>query len=142
MDYARVSVGGFRITAIQAGVYYPDGGCLFGVIPKDRWAKVLPPNEANRVALNLNCYVVETGAHTVVIDTGGGIRVDGDAAVGGGLIAPFSLPDVMAEVGIDPLKVDVVISSHLHWDHCGGNATVCDGSNGPAFVNASYYCSK
>jgi glyoxylase-like metal-dependent hydrolase (beta-lactamase superfamily II) len=142
LDYARISLGGFRITAIQTGVYYPDGGCVFGVIPKDRWTKVLTANDANRVALNLNSYVVETGFHTVVIDTGGGARVDPDAPVSGGLVAPSSLPDLLAQVGIDPLKVDAVINSHLHWDHCGGNIADRHDSAGPAFPNASYYCSK
>ena len=104
LDYARISVGGFRITAIKAGMYYPDGGCVFGVVAKDRWTNVLTPNHANRVALNLNSYVVETGAHTVVIDTGGGARVDSDAPVSGGLVAPSSLPELLTQVGIDPLR--------------------------------------
>jgi glyoxylase-like metal-dependent hydrolase (beta-lactamase superfamily II) len=139
---AHISLGDFQITAIQAGVYYPDGGCMFGVIPKDRWSGVVSVNEANRVRLSLNCYVVETGEHTVVIETGGGTRVDSDAALSGGLVAPFPLPELIAHAGIDPLRVDTVINSHLHWDHCGGNLTGRNGRSDLSFPHAKYYCSK
>jgi glyoxylase-like metal-dependent hydrolase (beta-lactamase superfamily II) len=141
-DSTHISLGDFQITAIQAGVYYPDGGCMFGVVPKERWARALPPNEANRITLSLNSYVVETEEHTVVIETGGGARVDSDASVSGGLVSPFTLPELIARAGIDPLKVDTVINSHLHWDHCGGNTTSRNGRIEPSFPHAKYYCSK
>jgi glyoxylase-like metal-dependent hydrolase (beta-lactamase superfamily II) len=142
MESASVSLGSTRITAIKAGEYYPDGGCLFGVIPKDRWSKVLPSNEANRVALNLNCYLIETGTHIVLLDTGGGSKLNFKASLTGGLHAPVSVPDLLRQLGIDPLRVDVVINTHLHWDHCGGNGTVCQGAFEPNFPNATYYCSE
>lgn len=115
---------------------------MFGVVPRQHWAQVFPPNEANRIALSLNCYVIETGEHTVVIDTGGGARVANDAPLSGGLIAPHPLPELMAQDGIDPLKADVVINSHLHWDHCGGNNLSQNGRTTPSFPNAKYYCSR
>jgi glyoxylase-like metal-dependent hydrolase (beta-lactamase superfamily II) len=142
LNGARISLGDFRITAIQAGVYYPDGGCMFGVIPKEQWARIMPPNESNRIALSLNCYVVESGEHTVVLDTGGGVGVASDAPMSGGLVAALTLPELIARAGIDPSAVDIVINSHLHWDHCGGNTTVRDGRIEPAFSRAKYYCSE
>ena len=142
MEFARVSVGSSRITAIKTGVYYPDGGCLFGVIPRERWSKVLAPDERNRVELGLNCYVVETSSHTVVIDTGAGCNLDPNARPAGGFHAPAPLPELLRGLGINPLQVDVVINSHLHWDHCGGNGIVRDGAFRASFPNATYYCAK
>ena len=121
-------------------MYYPDGGCMFGVVPKERWARAFPANSANRIALSLNCYVAETGGHTIVLDTGGGVRTDPDAPLCGGLEAPLAIADLLAEAGMDPLQVDIVINSHLHWDHCGGNMT--DRGRQPSFPNAQYYCSR
>src|SRR5581483_7156203 len=80
--------------------------------------------------------------HIVVIETGGGVRVDNVAAMNGGLVARFPLPELIARAGINPLKVDVVINSHLHWDHCGGNNIFRDGCFQPSFPNAKYYCSR
>lgn len=139
---SQLTLGSFRITRIQAGTYYPDGGCLFGVVPKDRWAGILPPNDANRIPLSLNCYVVETGDHTVLVETGGGIGVDPNAPTTGGLVAPLSLPELLDGAGLDPSKVDVVINSHLHWDHCGGNTTSRGGRIAAAFPQARYYCAQ
>jgi glyoxylase-like metal-dependent hydrolase (beta-lactamase superfamily II) len=123
-------------------MYYPDGGCMFGVVPKERWARIFPPNDANRIALSLNCYVAQSAGYTVVIDTGGGNRREANAPTCGGLDAPIPIMQLLGMAGIDPLRVDVVINSHLHWDHCGGNTTGGDHAGEPSFPNAQYYCAK
>jgi hypothetical protein len=74
-----VAVGDFQVTLVRAGVYYWDGGAIFGVVPKTLWSRQLPADERNLVPLAFNCYVVETGSHTVLIETGGGDKMDARA---------------------------------------------------------------
>jgi hypothetical protein len=61
----RLALGGFEITLIQAGIYHWDGGAIFGVVPKTLWSKAAPPDELNCVAMAFNCYVIQTGDHSV-----------------------------------------------------------------------------
>ena len=72
----RITVGEFEVTLIMAGAYHWDGGALFGVVPKTLWGKHLPADERNLVPMAFNCFLVETGEHTVLIETGGGDKMD------------------------------------------------------------------
>jgi glyoxylase-like metal-dependent hydrolase (beta-lactamase superfamily II) len=133
----RIAVGDFQITLVRAGVYHWDGGAFFGVVPKTLWSKRLPADEHNLVPLAFNCYVVETGSRTVLIETGGGDKMDSRARERMKLPADLApLPDLISAQGIDPERIDTVVNSHLHWDHCGWN-TARDGS--PMFPRATYY---
>jgi glyoxylase-like metal-dependent hydrolase (beta-lactamase superfamily II) len=123
---APLSLGDFRITPVRAGSYWWDGGAMFGVVPKTLWSKYEPPDELNRIEAGFNCFVVETDAHRVLIDTGGGTRHDERARERMRLPDPPKLTEVLSSHGFDPWSIDVVINTHLHWDHCGGN-TVDEG---------------
>ena len=115
-------LGGFEITPIRDGVYWWDGGAVFGVVPKTMWSKRLPADEYNRVPLAFNCYLIRTDEHTILIETGGGDKMDARARDRMKLPPePSRLPKVIAGYGIDPESIDIVINTHLHWDHCSGN---------------------
>ena len=134
---SRIAVGDFEITLVRAGVYHWDGGALFGVVPKTLWSKQFPPDERNLVRLAFNCYVVETGEHTALIETGGGDNMDDRARERMKLPPRLDpLPDVISKQGIDPESIDIVINTHLHWDHCGWNTRREAGSARPLFPRA------
>src|SRR5690349_13978635 len=115
---SRVSVGDFEITLIRAGVYAWDGGTFFGVVPKTLWSRKMPADERNLVSLAFNCYVVQTPDHTALIETGGGDRMDDRARERMKLPSRLDpLPEIIAREGIDPERIDIVINTHLHWDH-------------------------
>jgi glyoxylase-like metal-dependent hydrolase (beta-lactamase superfamily II) len=138
---AQTKLGDFEITIVSDGPYYLDGGAMFGVVPKPLWEKRLPADAQNRVLLGLNTVIVRTGRHTVVIETGIGNKLSGkQRAI---FDAKQQLPQAFAAAGISPGEVDVVINTHLHFDHCGWNTTLTpEGQIVPTFPNARYYAHR
>jgi glyoxylase-like metal-dependent hydrolase (beta-lactamase superfamily II) len=138
---ARTHVGDFEVTVCTDGTYRLDGGAMFGVVPKPLWEKRSPADDQNRILLGLNTVVVRTGKQTVVIETGIGNKqspkmreIQGNQEL---------LPQSLAAAGIRPEEVDVVINTHLHFDHCGWNTTLHpDGSVTPTFPNARYFAHR
>ena len=130
---ASAVLGDFEITLVRDSTYWWDGGAMFGVVPKTLWSRKTPVDELNRVPLGFNCYLVRTGDHNVLIETGGGNKLDARFRERAKL-PPVAdpLPEVLARFGIDPESIDIVINSHLHWDHCGGNTV--PGPHGAAAI--------
>jgi glyoxylase-like metal-dependent hydrolase (beta-lactamase superfamily II) len=137
---SRVALGDFDITLVRAGFYWWDGGAIFGVVPKTLWIKRFEPDELNRIRLGFNCYVIRTGDHSILIETGAGDKLDAKARARMKLpeAAP-EFPEILAAAGIDPESIDIVINTHLHFDHCGGNTCLSNGGVKPAFPRARYY---
>jgi glyoxylase-like metal-dependent hydrolase (beta-lactamase superfamily II) len=100
---------------------------MFGVVPKPLWEKRIPADGRNRIPLALRCLLVETSSALVLIDTGVGNKdstkfrdiygIENASTAG----RATQLEDALAEAGYRPEDVDVVIDSHLHFDHAGGN---------------------
>jgi glyoxylase-like metal-dependent hydrolase (beta-lactamase superfamily II) len=135
---ARTTLGNFELTVCTDGTYLLDGGAMFGVVPKTLWQKRIPADDQNRILLGLNTVVVRTGRHTVVIETGIGNKQSPKMRE---IYANQELlPASLAAAGVRPEEVDIVINSHLHFDHCGWNTTLHpDGSVVPTFPNARYF---
>jgi glyoxylase-like metal-dependent hydrolase (beta-lactamase superfamily II) len=140
---SSATLGDLKIHLIRAGVYWWDGGAFFGVVPKTLWSRETPVDELNRIPAAFNCYLVRGGGHTILIETGGGDKLDTRARERMKLPPePALLPAVIAEQGFDPDEIDIVINSHLHWDHCGGNTILGPDGVRPAFPRARYYASR
>jgi glyoxylase-like metal-dependent hydrolase (beta-lactamase superfamily II) len=136
---SSIDLGDFRITLVREAVYYWDGGVLFGVVPRSLWSRKAAPDELNRIPLGFNCYVIETGDHTVLVETGGCGSLDARGRER--MKLPEStpaLPEVLARTGLDPERIDVVLNTHLHWDHSSGNTR----GGQPAFPRAVYYARR
>ena len=135
---ARAAVGDFELTVCTDGIYLLDGGAMFGVVPKPLWQKRIAADAENRIRLGLNSAVVRTGKHTVVIETGVGNKqtpkmreIFGNQEL---LLRSY------AAAGVRPDEVDIVVNTHLHFDHCGWNTTLHpDGTVTPTFRNARYF---
>ncbi len=138
---ARATHGDFELTVLSDGTYFLDGGAMFGVVPKTLWEKRAPTDEQNRILLGLNTVIVRTGKHTVAIETGIGNKLsDKLKAIYG---AKEQLPHAFAVAGIRPEEIDIVINSHLHFDHCGWNTTrTPEGRIVPTFPNARYFAHR
>ena len=138
---ARRLVGEFEVMVCTDGTYRLDGGAMFGVVPKPLWDKRAPADELNRILLGLNTVVVRTGKQTVVIETGVGNKQS--SKMREIHCNQELLPRSLAEAGVRVEDVDVVINTHLHFDHCGWNTTLqADGSVTPTFSNARYFAHR
>jgi glyoxylase-like metal-dependent hydrolase (beta-lactamase superfamily II) len=121
-------LGALRVHALQAGLQQLDGGAMFGVVPRTLWERKIPPDAKNRIPLGMRCLLVEHPDALVLVDTGvgdkesekfAGIYGIENAPIGGA--GPTQLESALAEVGFSPSDVTLVIDSHLHFDHAGGN---------------------
>ena len=131
-------LGDFELTLCTDGTYLLDGGAMFGVVPKMLWSRRTPADASNRILLGLNSTIVRTGKHTVLIETGIGNKQS--AKMREIHRNQQLLPASLAAAGIEPKEIDVVINTHLHFDHCGWNTTLhADGSVTPTFPNAQYF---
>jgi glyoxylase-like metal-dependent hydrolase (beta-lactamase superfamily II) len=132
------TLGDFELTILTDGTYLLDGGAMFGVVPKPLWEKRIPANERNQILLGTNTVVVRTGKHTVVIETGIGKKLSERQRII--YDSRQLLMESFRAAGIRTEEVDVVINTHLHFDHCGWNTTrTVDGSIVPTFPNARYF---
>lgn len=134
----RMALGDFELTLCSDGTYLLDGGAMFGVVPKTLWSKRTPVDDMNRILLGLNTTIVQTGKHTVLIETGIGNKQS--AKMREIHRNQELLPASLAAAGIRPEEIDVVLNTHLHFDHCGWNTTLHpDGTVTPTFPNARYF---
>jgi glyoxylase-like metal-dependent hydrolase (beta-lactamase superfamily II) len=133
-----IAIGGIRVHVLRVGSFALDGGALFGVVPRVLWERSETPDARNRVRLAVNVVLVETGEERVLIDTGLGDKLSEKLREIYGIDEPSSLLAELAGVGVQPEAVDVVVNSHLHFDHAGGNTRVVDGRTLPTFPKARY----
>jgi glyoxylase-like metal-dependent hydrolase (beta-lactamase superfamily II) len=134
-----VRVGRFQVEIFSDGIFRLDGGAMFGVVPKVLWEKQKPADSLNRVTMDMNCLLVRDGAgHVVVVETGAGPKLSDKQKRNFGIDSPPHLLDELAARGVRPDEVTLVINTHLHFDHAGGN-TYRDGERVvPTFPRASY----
>ncbi len=115
----KVKVGEFEIAMLSDGLWRNDGGCMFGVVPRELWQRDHPGDDRNRIRLNLTCPLIMRGAIAVLVDTGIGNRL---SAVERKIFDHGEgwLPEGLKALGMEAGDVTHVVLSHLHFDHCGG----------------------
>ena len=137
-------IGRLTVHAIQAGGQKLDGGAMFGVVPKPLWERRIPADERNRIPLGMRCLLIEHDAGPVLIDNGLGNKESGKfhdiyGIENAGADGRTMLEDGLRAAGFAPEDIVLVIDSHLHFDHAGGNTfRDRDGTVKLAFPNARY----
>ena len=136
------SLGRFRLHAIDAGRLRLDGGAMFGVVPKPLWERKIEADGRNRIPMALRCLLVETSDELVLVDTGVGNKEDEKFRDIYGIEnegEPTALEDAIRAAGFDPAAVSLVINTHLHFDHAGGDTVRRDdGAVVPSFADVRH----
>jgi glyoxylase-like metal-dependent hydrolase (beta-lactamase superfamily II) len=132
-----MNLGDFELTSVSDGLYRLDGGAFFGIIPKSMWSKKVQADENNLVPVGLNSLLVRTGKQTILIETGIGNKLSEKMQKIYG--QPAKLLENLSAAGVSPEEIDIVINSHLHFDHCGWNTIRQDGKVVATFPKAKYY---
>jgi glyoxylase-like metal-dependent hydrolase (beta-lactamase superfamily II) len=137
MTQQTTTLGDFELTAISDGDYYGDGGAFFGVVPKVLWQRKVPADDRNRIRVGLNSVLVRTGRQNVLIETGIGNKLpEKQKKI---WESGEKLLENLHAAGLAPEDIDIVINSHLHFDHCGWNTVYKNGAAVATFPNAKYY---
>jgi glyoxylase-like metal-dependent hydrolase (beta-lactamase superfamily II) len=155
--------GDYRIEIIPDTEFRLDGGAMFGVVPRVLWEKTCPPDEFNRIKLNMNCLFIETAHEKILVETGIGEKWTEKQIKNYGIFrhAPFA-QTLFEKTGCNPEDITIVVNTHLHFDHAGGNTVLDSGQQSaisnqleenqnpktegpkpiPQFPNARYFVSK
>ena len=136
--------GDYRVEIIPDTEFRLDGGAMFGVVPRNLWSRVTPPDEQNRIRMNMNCVYIEAGSERILIETGIGEKWSAKHAAMYGIARERPFADSLrSRAGVAPDEITIVINTHLHFDHAGGNTAVNrEGKVAPAFPNARYLISR
>ena len=135
-------LGRFQLNHISDGSIRLDGGAVFGIVPRVLWERKLRPDDRNRVRLGLNCLLIRTPHEAILVDTGAGRKYSPKEQ---DIYGVGQEPDVvarLADLGMEPGDVDLVINTHLHFDHCGGNTRREREAVAPNFPNATYIVAR
>lgn len=137
MKNQTITLGDFELTAIADGNYLADGGAFFGVVPKVLWERKVKADDLNRISVSCNSVLVRTGKQNILIETGAGNKLAEK------LKKIYQTEEKLLEnlhaAGAAPEDIDIVINSHLHFDHCGWNTVYKNGIAVPTFPKAKYY---
>ena len=134
-----MQIGSAELKIVSDGVFRMDGGAFFGVAPKAIWSGLRKPDRKNRVELGLNCLLIQYAGKTVLVDTGLGNKHSSHARAIYGMRAG-KLVENLAQHGVKPEDIDLVVLSHLHFDHVGGCTSYRRGSSEatPVFPRAAH----
>jgi glyoxylase-like metal-dependent hydrolase (beta-lactamase superfamily II) len=133
-----MKLGDLEFHILNDGTFRLDGGAMFGVIPRPMWERVAPPDERNRIVMAMNSLLIRTARKTILVETGAGDKWDDKRRDIYAFEGSPRLPEQLAAHGVQPDQVDIVVNTHLHFDHCGWNTRRVDGRAVPTFPNARY----
>jgi glyoxylase-like metal-dependent hydrolase (beta-lactamase superfamily II) len=138
-----MKLGAFDIYPVTDGRFRLDGGAMFGVVPKALWQQCCPADELNRIPLSLTCLLIRAHGKNVLVDTGLGDKEDTKFQSMFAVERMPTLQESLRQHGLSRDDIHMVINTHLHFDHAGGN-TVTNGSREllPAFPKATYYVQR
>jgi glyoxylase-like metal-dependent hydrolase (beta-lactamase superfamily II) len=137
-----VRLGELEVTVVKDGGFRLDGGAMFGVVPKPLWEKRMPADERNRIFMDMNCLLIRAGGKLALIETGAGDKMSAKLKDIYDIGKGKRLLENLADRGVKPEQIDIVINTHLHFDHCGWNTRMVEGKAVATFPNATYYVQR
>ncbi|MBN4054109.1 MBL fold metallo-hydrolase [Nitrospira defluvii] len=136
-------MGQFEIYPLTDGTLRLDGGAMFGVIPKTLWEKHHPSDDRNRIRLELGVLLIKAHGKDILVDTGIGNKENEKFNEIYGVERKPSIEECLSRHKLRPKDIDLVVNTHFHFDHAGGNTTKnSKGQIQLTFPNASYFVQK
>lgn len=137
-------LGDYRIEIIPDTEFRLDGGAMFGVVPRVLWEKAAPPDQQNRIKMASDCLFIETANEKILIETGMGEKWSEKLASIYGIRREKTFAESLFErTGYKREDISIVVNTHLHFDHCGGNTIKNDAGEIVAqFPKARYFVSQ
>lgn len=134
-----MKLGAFEIYPVADGRFRLDGGAMFGIVPKVLWEKCCDADELNRIPLSLTCVLIRANGKNILVDTGLGSKEDEKFQRMFAVERTPMLLDSLKRLGLGPEDIHMVINTHLHFDHAGGNTMNENGTIIPTFERAQYF---
>lgn len=138
LEPKRLAWGGLELASVHDGLFRLDGGAMFGVVPRTMWEAHAPPDERHRIQLAMRPLVVEADWGRMIVDCGAGDKMTAKQRDIYALDRAVHLDHALTSVGLHSDRIDLVLATHLHWDHFGGATTRHDGAVVPRFRRARY----
>lgn len=134
----RYNLGDLELISLSDGFFRLDGGAVFGIVPRTLWSSKVQPDDRNRVRLAMRPLIVR-GKRTMLIDAGLGDKQDEKFKDVYGVERGRHLDHALVQAGLKPEAIEIVLATHLHFDHSGG-FTIRDASGRlrPRFPRARY----
>lgn len=132
-------VGEFQLLPLSDGTFRLDGGAMFGVIPKTLWEKRTSADERNRIPMAVRPLLVRSAHTNILIDAGIGDKMTAKDADIFAFDRTMTLDRSLAAAGLEPDDIDIVVATHLHFDHAGGFTMMVDGRPVPRFARARHF---
>ncbi len=132
-------LGDLELTSLTDAAFRLDGGAMFGVVPKPLWEKRAPADARNRISLCMRPLLVNSGGRRILIDAGIGDKMSEKETDIYAIDRTHNIDRSLAEHGLTPNDIDVVVATHLHFDHAGGFTRMVGGVLRPSFPRATYY---
>ena len=134
----RVRVGQLDLVSLHDGLFRLDGGAMFGVVPRPLWETHALPDDRNRILLGMRPLLVEGEWGRMIVDCGAGDKMDAKLTDIYGIDRTRHLDHALADVGLSAESIDLVLATHLHFDHVGGATARVQGRLVPRFPRARY----
>ena len=115
-----LTLGDVRITSLNGGNFRLDGGAMHGVVPKTLWSKLVTCDALNRCEYTTRCLLVEVAGRRILVETGNGDKFPPKLKDIYGIDHDRSIGDALREIGLEPVAIDTVVMTHMHFDHSGG----------------------
>lgn len=136
----QLQVADWTISWLRGGVTYLDGGAMFGVVPRPLWSKKYEVNDKNQIELRTDPILIQTGEKNILIESGiGNNRFNEKQLRNYGITEESFLEEDLRKLGLTVDDIDVLLMTHLHFDHVSGLAKEVDGILEPVFKNAIIY---